>query len=121
MHAAQAQAQHQQQAAMMMGGQPIDPSTGYPLDATGHYALPAALLAQYPALAQVNWSATEMSGAGSGMEDDLSGRSSFEASDYGDDGDDGGYVSGTGGSFGQGAGMADNFHDMGYASDYGGR
>jgi hypothetical protein len=87
------------------------------MDASGNYALPQALLAQYPALAQMNWGAGDM--GGSGIEDDLSGRSSFDASDY-DDGDDGGYVSGPGTGFGQG-GMQENFGDMGYASDYGGR
>lgn len=98
----------------------------YPMDASGNYALPQALLAQYPALAQMNWSAGDMGGGGSGggggggaIEDDLSGRSSFDASDY-DDADDGGYVSGPGTGFGQG-GMPENFGDMGYASDYGGR
>ncbi|KAK3323915.1 hypothetical protein B0T19DRAFT_216859 [Cercophora scortea] len=94
----------------------MDPNTGaYPTD---NYALPQALLAQYPALAQMNWS-NDMGGGGSGMEDDLSGRSSFDASDY-EEADDGGYVSGPGTGFGQG-GMQENFGDMGYASDYGGR
>lgn len=93
----------------------LDPGSGYPMDNNGNYALPAALLAQYPALAQMNWSAPDMSG---GMEDDLSGRSSFEASDY--EGDDGGYVSGPGTGYGEG-GMAQNFGEMGYASDLGGQ
>ena len=88
-----------------------------PMDAGGNQQwLPAALLAQYPALAQVNWSAPEMN---SGMDDDISGRSSFDASDF-DDGDDGGYVSGPGTGYGEG-GMGQNFGDMGYASDFGGR
>ena len=62
-----AQAAHAQQS-MMMAPPPavVDPATGYPMDASGNYALPAALLAQYPALAQVNWSAPEMSGGGGG-------------------------------------------------------
>ncbi len=109
---------HQQQQHNMMMP-PIDPNTGYPIDANSANFLPAALIAQYPALAQVNWSAPEMSGQGSGMEDDLSGRSSFDASDY-DDADDGGYVSGPGTGYGPG-GMAEGFGEMGYASDYGGR
>ncbi|TEA18838.1 C2H2 finger domain transcription factor crzA [Colletotrichum sidae] len=88
---------------------------GYPMDASGQYMLPAALLAQYPALAQMNWSAPD---ASSGMEDDISGRSSFDASDY--EGDDGGYVSGPGTGFGEG-GMSQGFGEVGYASDYGGR
>ncbi|KAL6403073.1 hypothetical protein AUP68_12405 [Ilyonectria robusta] len=37
----------------------------YPVDATGNYMLPAALLAQYPALTQMNWSDSD--GSGSGM------------------------------------------------------
>ncbi|KYK55947.1 C2H2 type zinc finger domain-containing protein [Drechmeria coniospora] len=66
----------------------MDSAPGYhPMNT---YALPAALLAQYPALAQMNWSQPEAAG---GMDDDMSGRSSFDASDY-DDGDDGGYASG---------------------------
>lgn len=108
----------QPQGMMMPPG--IDPNTGgYPMDASGNYVLPQALLAQYPALAQMNWSASDMGGGGSGIEDELSGRSSFDASDY-DDADDGGYVSGPGTGFGPG-GMQENFGEMGYASDYGGR
>lgn len=111
-------AQHQQH--MMMPPPGIDPNTGYPVDAAGNYSLPAAILAQYPALAQMNWG-TAGGGidGGSGIEDDISGRSSFDASDY-DDADDGGYVSGPGTGFGQG-GMNEGFGEMGYASDYGGR
>lgn len=127
----QEQRMHQAAAqgmAMQVPGQPqggmmmppgMDPNTGYPMDPNGNYALPAALLAQYPALAQMNWNAGGDMGGGSGMEDDLSGRSSFDASDY-DDGDDGGYVSGPGTGFGNG-GMQEGFGEIGYASDYGGR
>jgi hypothetical protein len=97
---------------MMPPGMDPNAPAGYPMDASGNYALPQALLAQYPALAQMNWS-------GNGMEDDLSGGSGFDASDY-DDGDDGGYVSGPGTGFGPG-GMQEGFGEMGYASDYGGR
>jgi len=111
--------QRMQQAQQSMMMAPVDPNTGYPIDAAGNYALPAAILAQYPALAQVNWAAQDMGGAGSGMEDEMSGRSSFEASDY-DDGDDGGYVSGPGSGFGPG-GLSEGFGEIGYASDYGGR
>ncbi|KAL2169182.1 hypothetical protein VTG60DRAFT_6346 [Thermothelomyces hinnuleus] len=108
----------QPQGMMMTPG--MDPHAGgYPMDASGNYALPQALLAQYPALAQMNWSASDMGGGGSGIEDELSGRSSFDASDY-DDAEDGGYVSGPGTGFGPG-GMQENFGEMGYASDYGGR
>lgn len=110
--------QHQQHN-MVMAPPGIDPNTGYPVDAAGNYALPAALLAQYPALAQLNWGSGGMDGSGSGIEDEISGRSSFDASDY-DDADDGGYVSGPGTGYGQG-GMTEGFGEMGYASDYGGR
>lgn len=101
-----------------MSGPPamsMDPTTGYPMDASGNYTLPAALLAQYPALAQMNWSSAD---AGGPMDDDLSGRSSFDASDY--EGDDGGYVSGPGTGYGEG-GMGQNFGEIGYTSDFGGR
>ncbi|CAK7266653.1 DNA-binding transcription factor [Sporothrix epigloea] len=85
----------------------LEPATGYPMDATGSYVLPGALLAQYPALAQVNWLQLDMSGTGSGMEDDLSGRSEY------DDGEDGDYVSHPGAAYGEGS-MVD---DYGGASD----
>ena len=113
---AMAQGMAMQPGMMMPPG--MDPNSGgYPMDASGNYALPQALLVQYPALAQMNWGQPDMGGGN--IEDDLSGRSSFDASDY-DDGDDGGYVSGPGTGFGQG-GMQENFGDIGYASDYGGR
>jgi hypothetical protein len=118
MQQATAQGMVMQTAGMMMPG--MDPNAGaYPGDMGGGYdTLPQALLAQYPALATMNWGA-DMSGGGSGMEDEMSGRSSFDASDY-DEGDDGGYVSGPGTGYGQGA-MTEGFGEMGYASDYGGR
>ncbi|KAK1759160.1 putative transcriptional regulator [Echria macrotheca] len=106
------------QAPQMMMPPGMDPNAGgYPMDGSGNFALPQALLVQYPVLAQMNWSG-DMAG-GNGMEDDISGKSSFEASDY-DDADDGGYVSGPGSGFGPG-GMQEGFGEMGYASDYGGR
>lgn len=92
----------------------IDPATGYPIDARGQHVLPAALLAQYPALAQMSWSGTDMGG----MDEDLSGRSSFDASDF-DDADEGGYVSGPGSGYGDG-GMSQNFGELNYSSDVGG-
>ncbi|GAO14736.1 hypothetical protein UVI_02028520 [Ustilaginoidea virens] len=114
----QEQQLQQNMAQDMAGPHPLalDPSQGYPMDASGDYALPAALLQQYPALAQLNWSTSD---AGGGMEDDLSGRSSFDASDY-DEGDDAGYVSGPGTGYGEG-GLSQNFGEMGYASDFGGQ
>lgn len=108
------QEQRMQAMAQNMQPQVMDPNV-YPGMETG-YGLPAALLAQYPALAQMNWGQNDMSN----VEDELSGRSSFDASDY-DDGDDTGYVSGPGTGFGEG-GMQQNFGEqIGYASDYGGR
>lgn len=98
------------------GAMGMDPSTAYPMDATGNYMLPAALLAQYPVLAQMNWSGPDVGGS---MDDEMSGRSSFDASDL-DEADDGGYVSGPGTGYGEG-GMNQNFGEMGYASDFGGR
>ncbi|RYP53302.1 hypothetical protein DL768_001659 [Monosporascus sp. mg162] len=104
-----AQNMAQQQAVM-------DPNV-YPGMNPGSYALPAALLAQYPALAQMNWGPNDM-----GVEDDLSGRSSFDASDY--EGEETGYVSSHSANAGfvEGVGgVQQNFGDMGYASDYSGR
>lgn len=116
--------QEQNMAAQNMAvhGMPhlgMDPSGGggYPIDPNNNYALPAALLQQYPALAQMNWNANEGGGSNPHMEDDLSGRSSFDASDY-DEGEDTGYVSGPGTGFGEGS-MQQNYGEMGYASDYG--
>ncbi|KAI1341346.1 hypothetical protein F5Y15DRAFT_353819 [Xylariaceae sp. FL0016] len=102
-----AQSMAQQQVMM-------DPSM-YPGMEPSGYGLPAALLAQYPALAQMNWAQNDVGP----VEDELSGRSSFDASDY-DEGDETGYVSGPGTGFGEGGGQQ-NFGEMGYASDYGGR
>ncbi|ETS01683.1 hypothetical protein M419DRAFT_141391 [Trichoderma reesei RUT C-30] len=92
----------------------MDAGPAYPMDASGNYTLPQALLAQYPALAQMNWSATDMGG---GLDDELSGRSSFDASDY-DDGDDGGYISSSGARYPE-EGMSQNYADMNYMGDYG--
>lgn len=116
----QMQARAAAQQNMLLVQQPppqLDPATGYPVDAAGNYVLPAALLAQYPALAQVNWSQIDMSGTGSGMEDDLSGHSSFDASEF-DDGEDGDYVSGPGAAFGEG-GINENYSSIGNNSDVG--
>ncbi|KAI6779132.1 Transcriptional regulator-like protein [Emericellopsis cladophorae] len=93
----------------------MDPTGGYSHDANGSFTLPAALLAQYPALAQMNWSGPEMGN----IDEDISGRSSFDASDF-DDGDDNGYVSGPGTGYGDG-GLSQNYGELGYASDMGQR
>lgn len=106
----------QQDMANMQQPQPLglDPN-GFPMDASGNYTLPAALLAQYPALAGLSWS-------GDGALDDE--RSSFDASgsEYYDEDNEGGYVSsGPGPQQGYGqAQMQDGFNG-GYNSDVGGR
>lgn len=110
------QEQHMQMAAAQNMAQQqvmMDPGV-YPSMDPNAFGLPTALLQQYPALAQMNWSQADM-----GVDDEISGRSSFDASDY-DDGEEGGYVSGPGTGFGEGGGQQ-NFGEMGYASDYGGR
>lgn len=100
------QRQWQEQRMQNMHIQQPHPGTvdanGFPMDASGNYALPAALLAQYPALATLSWA--ELSQGD--VDDDISGRSSFDASgsEYYDEGDDGGYLSSGPGphqSFGQ--------------------
>ncbi|KAL8737645.1 MAG: hypothetical protein Q9181_001488 [Wetmoreana brouardii] len=90
----------------------------------GGFALPAALLAQYPALQGLQWD--QLAGPGPGDEGEISGRSSFDASSgaesgyYEDDGVEGGYASGPGTGFGPGHGWAgDAGHE--WASDYEGR
>ncbi|KUI53696.1 hypothetical protein VP1G_10564 [Cytospora mali] len=106
---------------MAMGGLMAPPAMdahGYPT--VGAYMFPQALLAQYPALANMDWGAQNMQGDASGIEDDISGRSSFDASDLENEGDDAGYVSGPGTGFGPG-GMNEGYGEIGYASDYGGR
>lgn len=114
---------------------------GFPLDASGNYTLPAALLAQYPALATLSWSDLQGdnvagengggggSGSGSrggnngGDSGDISARSSFDASgsEYFDEGDDGGYVSGPGTGYGRGQAGLEGSYRVDYTSDYGGR
>jgi transcription factor CRZ1 len=63
---------------------------GVPPPPPGSYALPAALLQQYPALAGIQWDQLP-AGPPDDMEGDISGRSSFDASsggEYYDDEDD---------------------------------
>ncbi|KAL8731312.1 MAG: hypothetical protein Q9166_003536 [cf. Caloplaca sp. 2 TL-2023] len=89
----------------------------------GGFTLPAALLAQYPALQGLQWD--QLPGPGPGDEGDMSGRGSYDASSgpesgfYDDDGADGGYVSGPGTGFA----TTQAWHDVGHewASDYEGR
>jgi hypothetical protein len=118
------QEQHMQNIAQNMQHQPPPPmgvdSNGFPMDASGNYTLPAALLAQYPALATLSWS--DLPQGDAAMDDDISGRSSFDASgsEYYDEGDEAGYVSGPGTGFGEGQ-MQQGYAAVDYASDYGGR
>ena len=91
---------------------PVD-AQGFPMDASGNYALPAALLAQYPALATLSWS--ELPQGDVGVDDAPSGRSSFDASgsEYYDDGDDGGYLSsGPGPQHGYGQGQMNEVYSV---------
>lgn len=95
-------------------------ANGFPIDASGNYTLPAALLAQYPALAGLSWNELPQ---GDVHDDDPSGRSSFDASgsEYYDEGDDGGYISGGPGpqqGYAQGQ-MIDTYNGGGYSSDVG--
>ena len=91
-----------------------NPNAGYPMDPSGGYSLPQALLARYPALAQMNWAQPDMSGGGSGMEDNISGRSSFDASDY-EDPDEAGYVSGPATGFSP-EGINQHYGQVGYTT-----
>jgi hypothetical protein len=101
--------------------QPIQvDANGFPMDASGNYTLPAALLAQYPALANLSWA--DMPSGDVGLDDDPSGRSSFDASgsEYYDEGDEGGYVS-SGPGPQQGYNHQPQMNDYGYSSDIGAR
>lgn len=92
----QEQQMHNMAQNMTQQPQPIAlDANGFPVDVNGNFTLPAALLAQYPSLATLSWS--ELPQGDAGMDDELSGRSSFDASgsEYYDDGDDG-YISGPG-------------------------
>jgi hypothetical protein len=91
---------------------------GYPppLNPNGHFPLPAAIYAQFPQLREIQWTENDM-GGGSGIEDELSGQSNFEASDY-DEPDEAGYVSGPGTGFGPGS-APPGYHENGYSSDFG--
>lgn len=91
---------------------PVD-ANGFPMDASGNYALPAALLAQYPALATLSWS--EMPQGEGGVDDDPSGRSSFDASGseyYDEAGDDEYLSSGPGPQQGYGQGQMNEVYTV---------
>jgi transcription factor CRZ1 len=93
--------QQQMQYNLQPAPQPLmidmDPTTG-----AGGFALPAALLAQYPALQNIDWS--QMQGGQDDGELSDMGRPSFDGSsggEYYDDELSEGYVSGSGMSFPQ--------------------
>ena len=100
-------------------GQSMD--LGSSVDAgNSSYMLPQALLAQYPALANIPWDS--LGSGGPGDEGDLSGRSSFDASSGGeyyedDNGEGGGYVSGPGTEYAA-ASMTRWGSGNGWGSDY---
>jgi hypothetical protein len=73
-----------------------------------HYTLPAAILAQYPALAQIQWDQLPQGPPPEEVEGDISGRSSFDASSGGElfDEEDGDYQN------------AQGVYAHGWASDY---
>ena len=82
--------------------------------------LPAALIAQYPALSQIQWDQI----AQGGDEGEISGRSSFDASsggDYFDEAEESGYVSGPGTAYAAGNGWEGDMNGRDWASDYEGR
>ena len=115
MQQAAAQGMVMQQAAPSQWN--MDPNPN-PYMVDGRFTFPQALISQFPFLAQNLADTMPDMGGGSGMDDDHSGVSNFEGSDY--DGEDGGYVSGPGTGYGQG-GVGENFGATGYASDYGSR
>lgn len=86
----------------------MDTGPECPPDLGGNNILPTVLLVRYPALAQMSWSGVD---TGAGLDDELSGRSSFDASDY-DEGDDGGYASGPSTGYGEGA-IAQHMSELG--------
>lgn len=67
------------------------------LNGANGFTLPAALLAQYPALQGLQWD--QLGQLGQGEDGEVSGRSSFDAGSQGEgyDDDDADYASGTGG------------------------
>lgn len=92
----------EQQQQMSYGLQPVpqpmmvgmDPTTG-----AGGFTLPAALLAQYPALQNIDWSQVSSAQDDGDLSDAGLGRASFDASsggEYYDDDVSEGYVSGSG-------------------------
>ena len=107
----------QQQGGMAPGMVPQQPQ---PMDVAGaSFTLPAALLAQYPALQGLQWD--QLGAPGPADEGEISGRSSFDASsggDFYDEEEGSGYVSGPGTAYGGAWGASGGPE---WASDYEGR
>jgi transcription factor CRZ1 len=81
----------QQQAHFAAGSlQPVQQPMMMSMDASGGggFALPAALLAQYPALSNIDWAAMPQGDDTGDLSDVGMGRSSFDASSGGDYGYD---------------------------------
>ncbi|TKA24745.1 hypothetical protein B0A50_05733 [Salinomyces thailandicus] len=74
----------QQQAQLTAGLVAPQPMMNNSQMDIGNSFLPAVLLQQYPALANIDWNAIPAQGGGGGMEEDYSGRSSFDASSGGE-------------------------------------
>jgi transcription factor CRZ1 len=118
--------QQQMYAGMGQGAlQPVPPSMMMVDPAGGSFALPAALLAQYPALQNLDWSQMQqdegdLSDVGVGM----GHRPSFDGSsggEYYEDDLSEGYVSGTGGGMqGYGGGQQQGMGQMGGGGGGGG-
>jgi len=88
-----------------------------PMNGNVQNYFPAALLAQYPALQQLQWDQL----AQGGDEGEISGRSSFDASsggDYFDEAEEAGYVSGPGTAYTTGNGWEGDMNGRDWASDY---
>lgn len=106
----------------MLGQQGMAPGMVPPqaMDVTGtSFTLPAALLAQYPALQGLQWD--QLGAAGPADDGEISARSSFDASsggDFYDDDEGSGYVSGPGTAYGSAWGASGGPE---WASDYEGR
>ena len=104
--------------SMQAGGMaPQPPMNG---NQNGGFALPAALLLQYPALQGLQWD--QLGQPGPGDEGEINGRSSFDASsggEYFDEAEEAGYVSGPGTAYSTSNGWEGDVNGRGWASDYG--
>ena len=91
-----------------------------PMNSDAQNYFPAAIIAQYPALQNLQWDQL----GGGGDESEISARSSYDASsggEYYDEADEGGYVSGPGTAYAAGNGWEGDMNGREWASDYEGR